>query len=319
MSSDQWSLLAALCGALVTGGLLAAARGYWPPQLPAGRPPSRWAVRVQQARASLPQAWARRWRLIVLASGAASIGGWWYWQRPVHGLLAGIAVLGVPWIWHPAGTSERQIMRLEALAQWMQQLAGVHESGGTLESAITTSAPRAPAVIRPPVRLLAARLRVGATPAVAYRQFADHFGDGAVDNAVMLFLTHAQQHGPGLSRALQSMASLTEQEAIQLRSVDAKRSQVRTGTRWISVITLLIAAYIFTNPSWGEIYRTPTGQAVMFTLGAAFAAALVWLRALAQSSPPPRLLDELSASGPPGSPGPRGPGYVNRKRKGAWL
>ncbi|GGV52587.1 membrane protein [Streptomyces spectabilis] len=313
MSSDQWNLLAALCGALVTGGLLVAAGGYRPAPVPAGRPPSRWAARVRQAQASLPQAWTRRWRLIVLASGAAAVGGWLYWQRPVHGLLAGIAVLGVPWIWHPAGTSAQQIVRLEALAQWIQQLAGVHESGGTLEGAITTSAPRAPAVIRPQVRLLAARLRVGTTPAVAYRQFADEFADGAVDNAVMLFLTHTQEHGPGLSRALQAMASLTEQEAIQLRTVDAKRSQVRTGTRWVSVITLLIAAYILTNPSWGEIYRTPTGQAVMFALASAFAAALVWMRTLAQSPPAPRLLDALPVPGTRGGPGARQPEAAGRK------
>ncbi|GHC88258.1 type II secretion system F family protein [Streptomyces flavofungini] len=322
MSSDQWNLLAALCGALIVGGLLVAAQGFALAPVAAGRRPSRWVVRWQRAQASLPEAWAARYRLIAWAAGAATVGGWLYWQRPVHGLLAGVAVLGIPWIWNPAGTSERQIVRLEAMAEWMQQLAGVHEAGGTLDSSITTSAPRAPTVIRPQVRLLAARLRVGATPSVAYRQFADEFADGAVDNAVMLFLTHAQEHGPGLSRALQSMASLTEQEAIQLRTVDAKRSQVRTGTRWISVITLLIAAYIFANPSWGEIYRTATGQGVMFVLATVFAAALAWMRKLAQSHPAPRLLDPLPA--PAADPrraaqAPGGEATRAARRKGAML
>ncbi|MGW5736408.1 MULTISPECIES: type II secretion system F family protein [Streptomyces] len=298
MSSDQWSLLAAPCGALVVGGLLVAVRGAIQAPVKAGRPPSRWAVRWQSAQASLPDAWARRYRLIVIAAGLATVSSWLVWARPVHGLLAGVVVLGIPWIWNPAGTSRREIVRLEALAEWMQQLAGVHESGGTLDSAITASATRAPQVIRPQVRLLAARLRVGVNPSQAYRQFADAFADGAVDNIVMLFLTHAQDHGPGLSRALQSMASLTEQEAISLRSLDAKRAQVRTGTRWVSIISLAIAVYILTNPSWGGIYRTATGQLVMLVLGAVFGGALTGMRKLARSRPAPRLLAPLpSAAG----------------------
>ncbi|MWA07701.1 type II secretion system F family protein [Streptomyces sp. BA2] len=317
MSSDQWSLLAALCGALIVGGLLVGVRGAIRAPVAAGRPPSRWVVRWQAAQASLPDAWARRYRFIVIAAALAAVGAWLVWARPVHGLLAGVVVLGIPWIWNPAGTSSREIVRLEALAEWMQQLAGVHESGGTLDSAITASATRAPQVIRPQVRLLAARLRVGANPSQAYRQFADAFADGAVDNIVMLFLTHAQDHGPGLSRALQSMASLTEQEAISLRSLDAKRAQVRTGTRWVSIISLAIAVYILTNPSWGGIYRTATGQLVMLVLGAMFGGALVGMRALARSRPAPRLLAALpSAAGlSNGTPSALGVAVKNKKQK----
>lgn len=323
MSSDQWSLLAALCGALIVGSLLMGVRGATRlPVVSADRPASRWVVGWQAAQASLPEAWARRYRFIVIVAALATVGAWLIWTRPVHGLLAGVAVLGIPWIWNPAGTSHRQIVRLEALAEWMQQLAGVHESGGTLDSAITASATRAPQVIRPQVRLLAARLRVGANPTIAYRQFADAFADGAVDNAVMLFLTHAQEHGPGLSRALQSMAHLTEQEATSLRSLDAKRAQVRTGTRWVSIISLAIAAYILTNSSWGEIYRTATGQLVMLVLGALFTGALTGMRRLARSRPAPRLLaalptaavhgeGTLSAGGPAAE--------KRRKTKGAVL
>ncbi|MGW7067108.1 type II secretion system F family protein [Streptomyces sp. NPDC054855] len=324
MSSDQWSLLAALCGALIVGGLLIGGRGATRVAVATGRPSSRWVVRWQAAQASLPEAWARRYRFIVITAALATVGAWLIWARPVHGLLAGVAVVGIPWIWNPAGTSSRQIVRLEALAEWMQQLAGVHETGGTLDSAITASATRAPQVIRPQVRLLAARLRVGANPSHAYRQFADAFVDGAVDNAVMLFLTHAQDHGPGLSRALQSMATLTEQEAISLRSLDAKRAQVRTGTRWVSIISLAIAAYILTNPSWGEIYRTASGQLVMLLLGAMFTGALIGMRKLAQSRPAPRLLAPLATAAGLGDGTPSAVGNCTtkptiQKTKGALL
>ncbi|MCX4554236.1 type II secretion system F family protein [Streptomyces sp. NBC_01500] len=298
MSTDQWSLLGALCGALLVGGVLFIVRGATHVPLAADRPRSRMLVRCERAIASLPERWAARYRLVAVAAVVAAMGTWLLTERPVHGLLAAAAVLGVPWIWNPAGTSERQIQRLEALAEWLQQLAGVHQAGTTLEAAIDTSAARAPAEVRAPVRTLAARLRMGVNPSGAYRQFADAFADGAVDNVVLLFLTHTHDHGPGLGRALQSMASLTEREANTLRIIDAERAKVRTSTRWVSVISLAIAFYIVTNSSWGQVYRTAVGQLILLVLGGVFAAALVWLRKLAVSPPSPRLLDPLSSSAP---------------------
>ncbi|MET8210342.1 type II secretion system F family protein [Streptomyces sp. NPDC005373] len=328
MSSDQWNLLAAACGALLVGGLLLLARGWRRVAIQHSptRPTNKWTIRIQRARADLPEAWRRRYRLITLVALVAMVGAWLYTARPVHGLLAAAAVLGLPWIWNPAGTSERQVVRQEAIAEWMQQLAGVHEAGGTLDSAITTSAARSPLPIRPQVQLLAARLRVGATPSTAYRQFADAFADGAVDNAVMLFLTHAQDHGPGLSRALQSMARLTEQEAINLRTVDAERNKVRTSTRWVSIVSIVLALYVVTNASWGQVYRTATGQVMLLVFGCLFGAALLWLRKLAITPAAPRLLNALpqqitaatGASVPAGPSEGRG-GLSGRAKKGAVL
>ncbi|MEV6796413.1 type II secretion system F family protein [Streptomyces sp. NPDC051320] len=309
MSSDQWSLLGALCGALIVGGVLFIVCGAMHVPAPTGRPQSPVVVRWQRAMAGLPEQWASKYRLVAMTAGIATVGTWLLTERPVHGLLAGATVLGVPWIWNPAGTSERQVVRLEALAEWLQQLAGVHQAGTTLEAAIDTSSARAPAAVRTPVRTLAARLRMGVNPSGAYRQFADAFLDGAVDNVVLLFLTHTHDHGPGLGRALQSMASLTEREANNLRVIDAERNKVRTSTRWVSIISLAIGFYIVTNNSWGQVYRTTVGQLVLLVLGSLFAAALVWLRKLAVNPPSPRLLDPLATvpvarAVPAGSPGP---------------
>lgn len=293
MSSGQWSLLAAVCGALITGGLLLVVRGAMKVPQPLTRPPSPWAQRGRRLKESMPQEWVPRYRLVVGAAALAMVGAWLYTGRPVHGLLAAAAVLGLPWIWNPAGTAERQAVRLEALAEWLQQLAGVHQGGSTLTAAIEASAPRAPAPIRAEVRTLAARLRMGVPPQIAYRQFADQLADGASDNVVLLFLTHTKDHGRGLSKALQSMSEFTSTEARTLRTVDAERNKTRTSTRWVSIVAIILAVYIVSNPSWSGVYRTATGQLVLLAFGIGFAASLLLLRRLAVTRPDPRLQDPL--------------------------
>lgn len=112
----------------------------------------------------------------------------------------------------PAGNAQRQIVRLEALAEWLQQLAGMHQSSATPVAAIDASSARAPAAIRPQVRTLAARLRMGVDPAHAYRQFPDQLADGAVDDVVLLFRSDPHQHPshprPGAQRLSEPVGSV---------------------------------------------------------------------------------------------------------------
>ena len=234
-----------------------------------------------------------KYRWVAAAAALAAVSTWTLTLRPVQGLMSAAAVLGLPWIWNPAGTAQRQIIRLEALAEWLQQLAGMHQSSATLEAAIDASSTRAPQAIRPQVRTLAARLRMGVDPSHAYRQFADQLADGAVDNVVLSFLTYTQAPGRGFSRALQTMSELTSAEASALRVIDAERNKVRTSTRWVSLISMAFAVYIVTNPSWGAVYRTTVGQLVLILFSGCFAGALLWLRKLAVTPPAPRLLDPL--------------------------
>ncbi|MGW1364906.1 type II secretion system F family protein [Streptomyces chartreusis] len=301
MNSSQWSLLATIFGALLSGGLLLLASGVRGVPVQPDRPVSRFGLWRQQMRSSMPDAWAERYRWLVALAAVAAVIAWAITLRPIQGLVAGAAVLGLPWIWNPAGNAQRQIVRLEALAEWLQQLAGMHQSSATLVAAIDASSTRAPEAIRPQVRTLAARLRMGVDPAHAYRQFADQLADGAVDNVVLLFLTHTQSHGKGLSRALQGMSDLTAAEASALRVIDAERNKVRSSTRWVSLISLALAVYIVTNPSWGAVYRTATGQLVLIVLAGVFAGALWWLRRMAVTPPAPRLLDPLPSAGARGT------------------
>ncbi|MCX5115472.1 type II secretion system F family protein [Streptomyces sp. NBC_00378] len=290
MSLGQLSLLGFACGVLLLGGLALIWRGWRPGEENPSRRPSALRDRMLQARASMPDAWARRYRWIAIGSGVATVAVWVATGRPVHGLIAGAVVLGLPWIWHPASTSDRQIERLEGLAEWLQQLVSVHEAGTSLEQAIRASAARAPLAVREPVRLLSARLRAGVSPAQAYTAFGEELRDGDSDNVVLLFLSHIKDRGDGLGFALSEMSELTAARARALRTVDADRAKVRTQTRWVGIISLILAGVFVFNPDYGAPFWTAGGQLFLIVCAGVFVAALVLLRVIASAPATPRLL-----------------------------
>ncbi|MYS39630.1 hypothetical protein GT025_36460 [Streptomyces sp. SID4920] len=245
-----------------------------------------------RARMSMPEAWARRYRWIAMSAALATVGAWMLTGRPVHGLVAGAVVLGLPWIWHPAATTEHKVKRLEGLAEWLQQLVSVHEAGTSLEQAIRASAGRAPQAVRDDVRLLAARLRSGLSPEHAYLAFGYELGDGDSDNVVLLFLSHIRDRGEGLGYALSEMSAIISKRAHNLRTVDADLAKVRTQTRWVGIISLALAAVCI--PA-GKPFLTLTGQMVLLCCAGIFAGALVMLRVIASAAPTPRLLTPRKA------------------------
>ncbi|GAA2330061.1 hypothetical protein Scani_34510 [Streptomyces caniferus] len=287
MSLGQLGMLGALCGLLMVAGIALAVRSFNPPAEAARVRPQRVSL-WQRVCESLPGTWAERYRWIVVFAGAVAVGTWVWTARPVQGLLTAAVVAGFPWIWHPSVTSIRRIVRLEALARWLQHLAGAHVVGHTLEAAISGAMRQVPAEIHDPVRTLEARLRMGVDPEAAYRAFADDFEDGAVDNVVLVFITHIRDRGRGMVETLQTLSDLTADEAASLRTTDADRQKVRTQTRWVAIIVLVMGFTM--GSSFGSAYNRLGGQMWLLLMGGVFVAAMVWLRRLCAAKPPPRLL-----------------------------
>ncbi|MGI5262500.1 type II secretion system F family protein [Streptomyces angustmyceticus] len=294
MSLGQLGLLGALCGLLVVAGIVLAVRSFRP--VPAGRAaaPQRWTGLWERVCDALPGPWAAAYRWILVAAGGAALVMWVWTARPVQGLLAAAVVAGAPWIWHPAGTSTRRIERLEALSAWLQHLAGAHVVGHTLEAAISGAMRQVPGPILESVRVLEARLRMGVDKEDAFRAFADDLDDGAVDNVVLVFLTHVRDRGQGMVETLQALSDLTAKEAASLRTVDAERQKIRTQTRWVAIIVLGLAWLMGSN--FGAVWATFGGQMWLLAMGAVFVGAMVWLRRLSVIKPAPRLLHPRSGS-----------------------
>ncbi|WP_438490757.1 type II secretion system F family protein [Streptomyces sp. S186] len=288
MSLGQLGLLGALCGLLMVAGMWMVVRAFRPVPAERAAVPPRWAGLWERICEGLPDPWAAAYRWIVVVAGGAAVVMWIVTARPVQGLLAAAVVAGVPWIWHPAGTSSRRIVRLEALSAWLQHLAGAHVVGHTLEAAISGAMRQVPTPIAEPVRVLEARLRMGVDKEAAYRAFADELADGAVDNVVLVFLTHIKDRGTGMVETLRTLSDLTAEEAAALRTMDAERNKVRTQTRWVAIVVLAMAVGMGSN--FGPIWSTFGGQLWLLAMGTAFVGALAWLRRLSAVKPAPRLL-----------------------------
>lgn len=293
------SLVAGLCAAvavLAVAGMVAAWRGWTPHLRRPGTPRGR-----RRALDQLPGAWRERYRYLLGAAGVVAVVVWVFTGWPVHGLVAGTVVAGAPFVLHPGGSARARIERIEALAEWLHQLASLHVTGLPLEETIRGSAASAPPGVRREVQMLATRLRPesGIPAAEAYRALADEMADGAVDHVVLLLLTHSRDRERGLSTALEALAESLGQQAADARSVEADRAKVRTSARWISFFVLGAVAVTMVNRSYTEPYGTSLGQGLLLVLAAAFAGLLVQMHRMAQADPEPRLL----APSRPVSPG----------------
>ncbi|MFF3277197.1 type II secretion system F family protein [Streptomyces chrestomyceticus] len=306
MNTSQLALAAACCAVLAVVAAAAAvreARGRLPDP---AKPTSRLSGRLERARTELPLKWQQRWRQLLTTAGLAALAVWAWTGWPVHGLLAGAAVLALPYVLNPDAGARQRIDRLEALGQWLNHLAGVHQAGISLPQTIRASAKAAPAPIAPQVRDLADRLGSGMEAQTAFAHFADDLADGTCDHVVLLFQSHAVYKGPGLADALEALATTLHQQAADARDIEADRAKVRKSARMVSIIICLVVIGCMLNDAWSAWYKTPPGQLVLAGLGAAFAWTLTWLRRIARTTPDPRLIDPLPACAQPTAP-PGGP------------
>ncbi|WP_331734603.1 MULTISPECIES: type II secretion system F family protein [unclassified Streptomyces] len=296
MSTSQLALVAACCAVLTLLAVFAAVREVRGRVPDAAKPTSRMTGRIQRARAELPEKWQRRWRHLLTTAGIVALVVWAWTGWPVHGLLAGAAVLGLPYVLNPGTAATQRIERLEALGQWLNHLAGVHQAGISLPQTIRASAKAAPAPIAPNVRALAERLRTGMEAHDAFALFADELADGVSDHVVLLFQSHAVYKGPGLSDALEALAVTIHQQAADARDIEADRAKVRKSSRMVSVVICIVVVGCMLNDAWSGWYQSPVGQIVLAALGGLFAYTLRWLRKIARTQPDPRLIAPLPAT-----------------------
>lgn len=246
----------------------------------------------------LPVAWRQRYRPLLAVAVAAGLGVWVLTGWPVHGLVTAAAVAGLPFVLHPGGSPKARIESLEGLAEWLNQLAGVHVAGLSLEQTVRSSAPNAPEPVRAQVQQLAARLDHGWPAEDAYRALAADLDDGVVDHVVLLLQTHARDRGPGLSRALEALSESLGQQVADAREIEADRAKVRTSARWISLFVLGTVVVAMANRAYTAPYGTPQGQVLLVVLGGMFAFLLVRMHLMSRSAPQPRLLDTAPATAP---------------------
>jgi Flp pilus assembly protein TadB len=278
-------LLAGVCGALLVGGPLLAAHALTVPDPPA-RPSRRTPRPTARANARLVRRQRALWgAAAVVAAAVWLISGW-----PVGGALAGLAVVGVPWLLARFSTGDAAVERLEALQEWVRRSSDVLAAGGGLEQTLIRSARTAPEPIQGEVATLAARLQARWPTSRALRAFADDLDDAAGDLVVAALLLGAELRGPGLARVLTELAHSLTEEVTMRRKVEADRAKPRANARWLLLITVGAAGLAALNGDYLAPYGTALGQLVLAAIAGLIVACLLWMHRLTAPAPSPRFL-----------------------------
>ncbi len=278
-------LLAAVCGALLVGGLLLAAHALTAPD-PLARPRLR---RPRPAAPADPAVVRRQRGLRVAAVGGAS-AVWLATGWPVGGVLVGLAVVGVPWLLAQSASGNAAVERLEALQEWVRRTSDVLAAGGGLEQTLIRSARTAPEPIAAEVATLAARLQARWPTSRALLAFADDLDDAAGDLVVAALLLGAELRGPGLARVLTELAGSLTDEVTMRRKVEADRAKPRANARWLLLITLAASGLAALNGDYLAPYGTVLGQLVLAAIAALIVGCLLWMRRLTAAAPSTRFL-----------------------------
>ncbi|MFJ8073896.1 type II secretion system F family protein [Streptomyces sp. NPDC096176] len=278
-------LLWVLAGLATVGGLVGVVAGFVGTTAP--RTPRRFA-RGKGGGADHEASMRRRTRWA--AAAVIGLGVWLFSGVFVGGVLAGLTVVGVPWLLSPTKNASVRIDKLEALGEWTQRLSDVLRLGMGLEQAMIASRRGAPSDLEHEIADLADRLQVGWRPAEALESFADALDDVTADKVLASLILCASDRGPGLAQALEDLSEAVREEVAKRRQIEADRAKPRTTVRWMTIITLCVVGAGFLTPSYTAPYGTFLGQLVLGLLAAGFAGVLAWMRSLADHKPVPRFL-----------------------------
>lgn len=285
------TLLGALAGLLVAGGVLSILVGFRPAPEPVRAMRHGPTERRPTYRADAGP-WDR-WRCPTAA--AVGLLAWLFTSWPVAGLISAMTTVGLPILLSTSRVAARGISRIEAVEEWTRRLSDILVVGVGLEQAIITSLRSVPKPIGGEVAALAARLSARWPTETALRGFADDLADGTGDLVVAALILGHHRRGPGLARVLNAVADSVADEVAMRRRVEADRAKPRTTARAVSLITLGVVAVGALNTTYLAPYGTPLGQLVLAGIASSFVAALAWMRALTLSRSAPRLLASPSA------------------------
>lgn len=220
---------------------------------------------------------------IPLGLGVWLVTGWLPAVFLIPALMAGVpSLLAAP-------QSAASIDKLDALAEWTRNLAGVLGSAG-LQQSIRVTQRSAPSQIHDDVTRLVDRLDAQIPLQAALDGFADDLDDATGDKIVASLKLAANTRGPGLVDVLNATADSVSEEVNVRRQIEAERARPRTIARWVTIIMLVMAGFLATRSEYVQPYTEPLGQLILLVLAAGYAGCLIWMRRMAEGTPPPRFM-----------------------------
>ncbi len=141
-----------------------------------------------------------------------------------------------------------------------------------------------PTPIRNEVTALAGRLRRGDRLAPALRAFAVELDDATGDLVVTALVMAAERNARHIGELLTSLATAARDQATLRMRVMAGRARIRTSSRVITAVTLIMAGgLVLLNRRYLAPYDTPT-------VGGFFGFGFAWLSRISRVTEPERVL-----------------------------
>jgi len=281
-------LLAGCAGVLLVAGVLLGIAGFRKvpiqPSAPARRR-GRWGQISRRTKIVAAVATA-------LGVVAMLVSGW-----AIAVVAFPVAAVGLPWLLGKTGEG-RVLARLDGLAEWTRNLAGVIRVGAGLERALIDTLHSTPAVIRPEVSALVARLRAKWGTEEAIRMFATEFDDATGDLVAAALVLAVRTRADGLAAILDSLAQTVSAEVSTRRQLEADRAKPAQSVRIITFVTVGLLAVLSMSGSYMEPYRaSATGQLVLGGLLASFVGLLVLIKRMSTPKPLPRFFASTEVVG----------------------
>ncbi len=208
--------------------------------------------------------------------------------------VAALSGMALGW-WAPEmfggrAARERAVARTEAIASWAEALRDTMSGARGLEAALSSTAPVAPAAIRPELSRFSERLY--RMPLVdALTALADDLAHPTADLVVAALTMAASGSVRDLGELLGTLAVAARDEAAMRLRIEAARGRMRTAVRVIAGCTLATAAgLVALNPTYVSVYRSGTGQAVLALIAGIWGTALWWLGRMSDFVAPERFL-----------------------------
>ena len=273
--------LAALCGALVVGGLWLAMSSWRP--VPVAK-----TERHTQARAS---ALLERDRVISAVGAGLLVLVLTRWPVAAIGAaVAGWSIAAMP----RRADRERHEARTEAIALWTEMLRDSMGTARGVEGVLVATAAAAPVAIRPEIQRMAQRLSSEPLGDVLddLASDLDHPLGDLVVTALRLTSTTG---GRRVREVLADLAAAAYAEAESHRRIAVARQRPRAALKYTALIiggfVGLLAVF---SRRYLEPYDSAVGQVVLAAVGFYWAAGLWWMHRMGRSNPVPRFLTNAS-------------------------
>jgi Flp pilus assembly protein TadB len=225
--------------------------------------------------------------IIAVAAGALT---WVLTSWPVGGLIVGLAIPGVPWLFSAASAEKKAIARLGALEAWTRRVSDYVRNGIGLQAAIVATARTAPPLLAVEVKTLAARMQAGTDPGLALRAFADDLDDYSCDEVVAPLILQLADAGEGLHNSLSDIAHGLSEEIATRSTADSERASARYTVRFLTGATVAVLAFGAVNATYATPYRSFVGQFILVAMAALYIGLMLWIRSLSLPDRLPRLL-----------------------------